>query len=402
MEPMIWIGLTLFLATGEIALPGSAPPVFIAGGAEKVWVLRQPDGQLPLWWVVDDGKPASVQLPEGVQFAAALPDGAGLCLVFQDRVSIYAEEKGRWREKGESLVFEPSLTVAQPRLDGAFIQVGARWLWPLFTKERLLVLQYQSGLQLLGEVSLPNLQQAPAWTNGEVAYVEPRPIPDGEGFSWMWDDAFMRWHPDDPGKARVHPAPVVRNMERAVGLVTDDQVFWLIHGGERGELDSFGWRLQDAEGNALARGSGILTRFDWHGESQRPGLAIWTVSQKISSQLYAAIAGRRTFYGQHLRWRDGRWQPSASLELKMGKGKGEKAFELNWTAEVNGDGEPDLVAVDEKSGVRVFASESKSTLAEEAVEFGDAPERLLTRGHEVFLAQKTGSGWTLKRLELKP
>ena len=399
---MILMGLALFLVSDGMALPGSAPPVFLAGTEGQYLVLRQPDGALPQWWSVRNGNAQEVNLPRDARVAAPLPDGSGILVIQANRAQRFGWDDGRWGPNGNPKVFEGALSQVQPRLDSAFLQVGDRWLLPVFAQDQLLILECQPEVALVGKVALPELRRHSAWSTGEVTYVAPRPMAGQDGFAWMWGNQFIRWRLNAPNEVQVQDPPPVQNMERAVGLVADGQTFWLVHGGQRGELDSFGWRLLDGKGGTLAQDSGILTRIEWLADSKRPGLAIWTVSQKISSQLYAAISGHRTFSGQRLQWRDGRWQKLAALDLKMGKGKGDSAFALIWTASVDGDNDPDLVAVDEKSGIRAYRGLPEGKVADDEVELGNAPDGILIFEGRLFLANEAGSGWQVKPLEMTP
>lgn len=390
--------LIMAFTNPSMTLQGEARPILLAGTPQAMWVLRQPEGKMPRWWMVTAGESREVPLPFDARMAAPLPNGEGIVSVQKERITVWKWRDNGWQAESSSWRLEQPILSVTPRIDSVFEAVGAQAYLPIFTGRHLSLFRYGTESKLLGPVVLPNVQDEQQFSIGERAFLQPKASGYSEGLVWITAGKAYVWRESVPETIETLNPPLLSNMEQAAAAHVGGQFFWLINGGKRGDLSSFGWRLTDKTGSQTHGGKGILVRFNRLDDSLGTRLMAWTVSQKIRRQLWAAVSGSRTFSAQTLIWKQSSWRSVGTIQVKMAKGSGEKAFELMTQADVNQDGLLDLVAIDEKQGIRLFPSKQSGQFGKAISLDGSTPDEALHLQRQLYLAYKHHASWQLQKV----
>jgi len=392
--------VTLLLFNEKFELPGKARPVMVAGDPQMRWILRQGEGTMPVWWCITGNAAYPVELPLATRVAAPLPNGRGLLLVEAETCQVLSLDPSGKARLGEKIKLPVKPSPKQPRIDGIFKKSGSRFFLPIFFNNQVLFIEWKETAEVAALLELPTPTSPQPQIQGEQAFRVPNLVGDREGLVWSHGGKALVWNPTHPEKIQVLNPPTLKNMEQAAAFLIEDHLFWLVFGGQRGDLDSFGWKLFDKSYQAVYEGKGILTRFGLVRDQGPPRLMIWTVSQKIRSQLWAAMSGNRTFEGKILLWSEGRWRWHETLEIKMGKGKGESAFEILWDVDVNGDGLNDVVAFDDKNNMRLYPCSSTFSHQKTHLSLNREPEEVLRYQGALFLATSRANGWIVEKVKM--
>lgn len=182
--------------------------------------------------------------------------------------------------------------------------------------------------------------------------------------------------------------PPTHSMEQAIPILgLKGELDWFIHGGNQGDLSSFGWRIR----NRKLSERGILTRFAQDIGKGR--VFFTTVSNQVSSHLYASLWGKRVFKLWVAVQKDSKWSLIEEREIHLKKGEG--TFGVFWPGDGNGDGFLDMVVCDKRQGFKLYASRPDGRFEESGKDLGSVPDELMFLKHGLAWAYQRSNGWEL-------
>ncbi len=387
----------LFFGFAEIwRLAGTEKPVFSLGGnREAFWLVRKGDGALPSLWHVAAGKSGLIDLPENSIFLAVHPDSNDLIVVTPKHIAAYRVTK---------------TGLAETRRFWSPLQPYAPHGPPLFGQIVLLndvpyLVFFHDGLcnaiALAGASSGFQIPSSKAFGfTDEVALMNPLVQSWGQVLMWMGDEGLHTWSPLQKSPLASLPFPELGSMEKAVALPSSDgSPAWLVYGGKRGELGSFGWKV--GEGSTTVSGKGILARFGTDTTGDLTRLFVLTVSNRVGSHLWSAVSGKTEFQCTMLVRRGEKWQVVNRLTFKMKKSKSKprKAFGVTWTTDYNSDGWGDLVISDEKRGVQAYLSDTTGGLGKTPIKLNGAIEAIINLPNALLVCRSQGEHWIAEVLQ---
>jgi len=377
------VSLALFhfyLLSTPFSLQGDAEPVHLMEGVVKegrrvVWIVRQAEGRhLQLWRM--DGRVHQVGIPEHTQYVVPHPDEDALFFVKRNKILKRSFQGEKWLDETLitcSLSVEPLPTW----IPGFYC--GSRLFLPSRDKV-VIVADDQSGA--FKEYPFKEHEASYGFNGSEYSF--PHPITRGRSTYWTDNHDVYSLSP----KIESHPFPSLGVMERAIPILRKPGFDWFVFGGERGDLDSFGWQIKGQE----TKGDGILTRFAQDPSGQQ--IFFTTISSRVSSHLYASMMGKKYFTLHVFEKRKGQWVRVQEEEFALKKGKG--LFGIYWPGDWNGDGLIDMVVSDKSRGFRVFPGVLKRGFSLDSKSLGKPPEKILSLGEGFAWSEQKGGNWVLR------
>lgn len=376
--------LLLLLQASNLPLtaePLSARPA----GERRTWLTAAEPGAVPALVMLEGSQATLVNLPPDTLFVAVAGDEL-------TAVSPALVRRYRWRQ-GQGLaavqrdqVIAPPLSRSHPWILLDWERVGERKLLAIFDRERLVLVGADDRSP--SQISLKDAAFDP--------YLNTRVFGAEDGLHWNEGETFYRVSAADPPQLTHLAAPPHGDMAAAVVLgFARQQPVWLIHGGKRGSLDSFGWRLEAPGG--VHSGAGIVTRFGVDRAAKRLKLIVFTVPNSLTGQLFRSFGSSRDFACDQILV-SAQGQPSRADRFKVALAKtdrGKGAYELSWETDLNGDGTGDLILADAR-GLRLYASGASGFWSESARSLGGKVDALLFLPDRLLLANKSAKGWSFE------
>jgi len=376
--------------------PGDEKPIFsLGGGKDAFWLVRKSDGTLPSLWYVAAGKAEPISPPEGSLYLAVHPDSNELLAVTPRHIAAYRpSQAGLVQTRRFWSPAQPYVPHGPP----LYAQVVG------LNNSPYLVFFHDGLCNVIalteGGIGFQTATSEALTFGDEVALMNPLVQSSSQELMWMVDEGLRVWSPVQRSPLSTQPFPELNSMEQAVALPVDgESPDWLVYGGKRGELKGFGWKV--GEGPQAISGSGILARFGMDRRADLSRLFVLTVSNRVRTQLWNAIAGNTEFQCTLLLRRRGEWHVANRLSFKMKKStsKPRKSFGVTWVTDYNSDGYGDLVVVDEKRGVRAFFSDATGALAAKPVRLSGATEAFVNLPEVLLVCHPQAGDWRVEVLQ---
>ncbi|CAM2065367.1 hypothetical protein SCOR_08305 [Sulfidibacter corallicola] len=384
-------------APAPIDLPGSATPLALLAPEQPRWLVRQEDGGPSQLWRLDTGKPKPVQIPDEVLFLATSAEDSLLIAVFPDGIDRLDQEGIRQSRLHR---FETPISSRHPWLPASRFHLEDR-SWLVFFTARHFYAVELTGTGRVHRLARPTTSALSAGARqGEREYVQPALQRLGATIHWRDGDGYYRVDLSDGQPPHRTALPATKSMERVEPLplpgTTDSH--WFFFGGEQGSFDSFGWRLTDPSGNMLANGQGIVVKYGLDLSGAQPRFFVFTVSQRVRTQLWQALTGNTTFRCQVLGFASGTWKNLNRFSFKVSKDDDDprRPVLVSWSTDWNGDGYADLTVSDAKRGLRFYASRRGPALNQRKTDLAEAPHGALFFHQNAWAARRTGSSWKLE------
>jgi len=367
----------LILQSKPIILTGQDPPVHLMQGcnhgkSQVTWIVRQTELGPPDLWRMSEAL-TKVCIPGSAQYVIPHPDEDTLFIVELDRIL-------KWQftdnEKKEVILLNQAIPIENlPSWIPGFY-FGSSLYLP--TQGKMVVYDLNDSLrQFKYQHNIASDQ-----TN-ETNCSFPQPIQLAGQVYWSDKQNVYSLSPE----WHQIPYPTLGVMERAIPVFSKQPINWFVFGGQRGDLDSFGWRLLDQE----VAGTGILTRFAQDPTGDR--FFFTTISNRVSSHLYASIMGKKYFILHVFEKKSGQWVRVQKKEFSLKKGTGQ--FGIYWPGDWDGDGLIDMVISDKRHGLRVFPAIKGRGFSEEPRSLGDPPQKLFSFGNSFAWSERKGSTWVI-------
>jgi len=385
---MLMICIFLLLITDTFFVQETARPLAVqTAGSGHYWLTHREDGQLPLLRFAGGSFAPKVTLPHGTLFVSAVEDG--LLVVSAQEVALYTMGKDPVTLTDQLTLVETRHQLTQP------LQRRHPWTWltPLALSPRVLAIFDGSRLLLIPVERAGKPLSIALPEKVAESYLVTNVLTHHNSLFWSTPKGGYSLDIMDPTlTVNSLSQPATRNMELAsLVALPKQEPMWFLYGGQRGALDSFGWKLGAKSGS----GGGIVTRFGVDQGSVRPNFFVFTIPSSLGSQAWQALMGQTSYTCQQLLGDS--WKLQKPLTIKMVKSNRDKApYLITWASDLNGDGYADLLLADDKSGVRVYLSKSDGALASKWVFLAKNPDVLLTLPHALVLGQQTEKGWNME------
>lgn len=350
------------------------------------WLVAALPGGPPTLYLLDGKEAHPVALPEDTLFVASRGDE--LTAVLPSQVRRFRWQQGRLVAQSRDQAIAPPLSRSHPWIALDWERVGASQFLAIFDRGRLVLVA--SDDRPVRQLATPDLAYDP--------FLNTRVFGAENGLHWSGDDRFFRVALAEPLQLSSLAAPPHGDMAEAfvVGF-TGQQPVWLIHGGKRGSLDSFGWRIESAGG--ASSGPGIVTRFGVDRGAPRLKLVVMTVPNSIFGQAFRSFGSSRDFACEQVVF-SAQGKPSRADRFKVAMSKGDRGdpYELSWDSDLNRDGYGDLVLADGR-GLRLYLSGATGFWNPSPQKFGKV-DSLLFLPDRLLAGHRTAKGWTFQERRL--
>jgi hypothetical protein len=168
----------------------------------------------------------------------------------------------------------------------------------------------------------------------------PVPVLMNQHFVWRTQEGYQRLLPTGTVSPLPQP-PTLRSMEQAIPLSPEGHT-WLILGGARGDLDSFGFRLHQPLG-ALS-GQGIVLKYHRHANGT---LTVITTPASVRTQLWFKLRNKQIVTCHTFLATGKGYVPDRKEEVEL-KPEDDHLCELIPGMDLNGDGTGDLLRCDRR------------------------------------------------------
>ncbi len=373
--------LLFILHASNLPLPAE-PQGARAAGEHRFWLIAAEQGGLPTLHMLQGSETTAVALAPETLFAAV--DGDELTCVTPRQVQRFRWQQGKLNAiKQRDQAIAPPLGRSHPWILLDWERVGKRNLLAVFDRERLVLIGADD--QPPRQISLPGAAFEP--------YLNTRVFGAEDCLHWNEGETFYRVTAMDPPQLERLPSPPHGDMAKTVVLgFARSQPVWLTHGGKRGALDSFGWRLDGADGSAA--GEGIVTRFGVDRQAKRLKCIVFTVPNSLMGQVFRSIGSSRDFAcDQIILNNQGKLGRADRFKVALAKpDRGKGAYELSWDTDLNGDGYGDLILADDR-GLRLYASGATGFWSESPRALGGKVDALLFLPDRLLIANQSTKGW---------
>ncbi len=352
-------------------------------GERQTWLSAAALGAAPSLFLLEGNQAHPVTLPAETLFVAF--HGDELTAVLPSQVRRFRWHQGRLVALPSDQPIAPPLTRSHPWIALDWERVGSRAFLAIFDRARLVLVE--TGERPVRQVSPPDLAFEP--------FLNTRVFGAETGLHWSQHDRFLHVALAEPLQLTSLTAPPHGDMAEAFVLgFTGQQPVWLIHGGNRGSLDSFGWRLESAGGHS--GGQGIVTRFGVDRGAPRLKLVVLTVPNSIMGQVFRSFGSSRDFTCDQVVF-GAQGKPARADRFKVSMSKGSKGdpYELSWDSDLNRDGYGDLVLADSR-GLRLYLSGPTGFWSGSTRALGGKRDSLLCLPDRLLVGSKTAKGWSFE------
>jgi hypothetical protein len=375
-----FFSLIIFSQLSFWNLPGTGPPIHAMTGnhGKNLWIIRTAKDSSQELWHTSGLYVQKIDIPGTTDYFIPHPVKNVFFTVRHGEVLIWKPVAGQ---------FQPT-SLGQLTLKKNRIPIWRIGYWINHT----LFLPGNSGMTLFftqkhskTPVLFPYKLSPPDKPDMTTMEALPAVIQSHNSVWWLGGSTLFQYQ-----NQRIQTTPLYRSssMGRVIPLLQQNETDWFIFDGKQGHLKSFGWRIIPGEQSQ----SGILTR-----SAQDPGrgrICFTTISNQVSSHLFASVTGKKSFTSWVCEKEDASWKRVYKKEFSLKDTQG--LFGINWPGDVNGDNLLDMTVSDKKNGFRVFLSVKGSGFSPEPATLSrSVPENLLELDHGFAWIVSTNSSWNL-------
>ncbi len=359
-----------FLMSFQIPFSDGEPVVLIPGNKSILWVITVNDSGEQTLWRYDSGL-QKVPIPQDTQYVVPHSERDELYIVGKKRVALRTYHGSTVKE---TLWFSGDLPIETlPRW-----QVGKAQLDRVILATTRSIVTIQDGKAAV----FPHRLAADHKLMKQTEWIFPNFVEINGKIHWS--DQHFLYSLSVNNKKEAYPQ--LGAMEKAIPVLFQTGTEWFFYGGDRGDLDSFGWRV------GHLRGDGILTRFAQDPAHGR--IYFTTISNKVRSHLYASVVRKRFFQVIALEKRGDQWYQVYEKEFGFKKGRG--LLGVYWPGDWNGDGWLDMAICDKSSGLRVLLADRHHGFQSNPLKIGQQPRRFFPTRHHFFWLTKDEGSWVIK------
>lgn len=363
-------------------------------GTDALWVIREAGVSQTSPWLVSAKGTQAIRLPDQTRFVAFHPERPLLLAVTAkglERLDVAADSRQTDARKLKVTQVHPWLVaqpLAMPDWHGfTYFADGTWWLVPWS----------EDGAvhRIAVAVKPPHFPER----DFDLAWWQPRVMPLSAKAVWMDADRLVQLNLRTKDAMAEVSLPSTGPMERMVALPHDrsNDVDWLVYGGKRGDLDSFGWQVRSESKSSAAAGEGIFVGYGYTPGPQAR-LWVWTVSRSFSSQLWQRLRGTVKYSVTVLQRSATGWQTLAERNISLDEADDGLASELRWGPDINGDGLGDLIAIDPGAGLRAYPASRDHGMAEQSMSLGDPAQGVFALAQRLVRAVEGDDYWTIEVL----